>query len=181
MTPPSVIAPPLRPLGSKARSTRKPEKWRRRCQAINATRWNWSRAARRFRPCPLGPFPLVPARDTKRIEMMLGASNVTNYLDISANSPPFEYLVTALYDPPDTLHDASPIDESVAGMKKEKFACVGSQRVTWDAGVLKGTAPDRVTITERYVVECVGDCKGVFYKPDAAAQVIPCGQRTRSV
>jgi hypothetical protein len=69
------------------------------------------------------------------------------------------------------LHDGEPIDESVEGMKEEKFACVGSQHVTWDAGGLKGTAPDRVTITERYVVECVGDCKGVFYRPYAGAQV----------
>jgi len=107
--------------------------------------------------------------------MLLAPTNVTNYLDVSANSPDFEYLVTAWYDPPDTLRDAEPIDESVAGMKKEKFACVGSQHVTWDASGLKGTAPDQVTLAERYVIECVGDCKGVFYRPYAGAQVIHFG------
>ena len=119
--------------------------------------------------------PGAPPRDPKRIEMLLGPSNVTNYLDVASNSPDFEYLVTAWYDPPDTLRDSEPIDDSVAGMKKDKFGCVGSQHVTWDAGGLKGTAPDRVTITERYVVECVGDCKGVFYRPYAGAQVIHFG------
>jgi hypothetical protein len=127
----------------------------------------------------LPPLPAeassAPARDPKRIEMMMGPSNVTNYLDVASNSPDFEYLVTAWYDPPDTLRDSEPIDDSVAGMKKDKFGCVGSQHVTWDAGGLKGTAPDRVTITERYVVECVGDCKGVFYRPYAGAQVIHFG------
>jgi hypothetical protein len=121
-------------------------------------------------PLPTVASALVP--DPKRIEMRLGPTNVTNYLDVASNSADFEYLVTAWYDPPDTLRDSEPIDESVAGMKKEKFACVGSQHVTWDAGGLKGTAPDRVNITERYVVECVGDCKGVFYRPYAGAQVI---------
>jgi hypothetical protein len=126
-------------------------------------------------PLPPGALPQGPARDPKRIEMMLGPSNVTNYLDVASNSPDFEYLVTAWYDPPDTLHDGEPIDESVEGMKEEKFACVGSQHVTWDASGLKGTAPDRVTITERYVVECVGDCKSVFYRPYVGAQVIHFG------
>jgi len=124
---------------------------------------------------PAGALPAVLIPDPKRIEMRLGPSDVTNGLDVSANSSGFEYLVTARYDPPDTFHDDAPIDESVARMKKEKFACVGSQRVTWDAAGVKGTAPDRVTITERYVVECVGDCRGVFYKPEAAAQVIHFG------
>jgi hypothetical protein len=113
--------------------------------------------------------------DPKRHEMMLGPSNVTNYLDVAANNPDFEYVVTARYDPPDTLHDGEPIDESVEGMKKDKFACAGSQQVTWDASGLKGTAPDRVTITERFVVECVGDCKGVFYRPYAGANIIHFG------
>ena len=122
-------------------------------------------------PLPAGALPPAPARDPKRIEMLLGPSNVTNYLDMASNSPDFEYLVTAWYDPPDTLHDGAPIDESVEHMKKEKFGCVGSQHVTWDAGGLKGTAPDRVTLTERYVVECLGDCKSVFYRPYIGALV----------
>ena len=126
-------------------------------------------------PLPAEASTPAPARDPKRIEMLLAPSNVTNYLDVAANNPDFEYLVTAWYDPPDTLRDSEPIDESVELMKKEKFACVGSQRVSWDASGLKGTAPDRVTITERYVVECVGDCKGVFYRPVAGAQVIHFG------
>lgn len=130
-----------------------------------------------------GTLPTLPAdastparvRDTKRIEMLLGPTNVTNYLDGAANSPDFEYLVTAWFDPPDTLHDGEPIDESVAGMKRDKFACVASQRITWDPSGTKGTASDRVTLSERFVVECVGDCKGVFYRPEAGAQVIHFG------
>jgi len=113
-----------------------------------------------------------PPIDPKRHEMMLGPSNVTNLIE---GGPDFEYLVTAWYDPPNTLHDGQPIDESVEHMKKDKFACVGSQHVTWDAGGLKGTAPDRVTLSERFVIECIGDCKDVFYKPYAGAQVVHFG------
>jgi hypothetical protein len=123
----------------------------------------------------LPPLPAVASTaaplDAKRAEMRPGATNVTNHLQDAADNLDFEYLVTAWYDPPDTLHDGEPIDESVERMKKDKFACVGSQHVTWDAGGLKGTAPDRVTITERYVIECVGDCKGVLYGPWVGAQV----------
>jgi hypothetical protein len=120
-------------------------------------------------PLPAATTGLTP--DPKRIEMRVGPTNVTNYLDVAANSPDFEYLVSAWFDPPDTLRDLEPIDESVAQMKKDKFACLGSQRVVWDAGGAKGTAPDKVNITERFVMECVGDCKGVFYRPYVGAQV----------
>jgi hypothetical protein len=126
-------------------------------------------------PLPAEATTPARARDPKRIEMLLGPSNVTNYLDPAAYSPDFEYLVTAWFDPPGTVHDGDPIDESVERMKKETFACVGSQHVTWDASGIKGTAPDRVDIAERYVVECVGDCKSVFYRPYAGAQVVHFG------
>jgi hypothetical protein len=129
----------------------------------------------RLPPLPAEATTPARARDPKRIEMLLGPSNVTNYLDSAADSLDFEYLVTAWFDPPGTVHDGDPIDESVERMKKEKFACVGSQHVTWDASGIKGTAPDRVDIAERYVVECVGDCRSVFYRPYAGAQVVHFG------
>lgn len=124
-------------------------------------------------PLPDQNLPPNPATapDNKRPERRLAPSNVTNYLDPAAYSPDFEYWVTAWSDPPGTVHEGEPIDESVAEMKKEKFACVGSHRVAWDASGTKGTAPDAVTITERYVVECVGNCKGVFYRPFVGANV----------
>lgn len=119
--------------------------------------------------------PAAPVRDPKRAEMFLAPSNVTNYLDVASRNPDFEYVVTAWYDPPDTLRDTEPIDESVRMMTKDKFACVGSQRVTWDGSGTRGNAPDRVNITECYVIQCVGDCKGVYYRPYVGAQVIHFG------
>src|SRR5438132_11741587 len=56
-------------------------------------------------------------------------------------------------------------------MKGDKFACAGSQHLIWDASGTKGTVPDHVGITERFVVECVGDCKGVTYRPYIGANV----------
>ena len=111
------------------------------------------------------------APDNKRPERRTYPSNVTNYLDPASYSPDFEYWVTAWSDPPGTIHEREPIDESVADLKKEKFACVGSHRVTWDGNGTKGTAPDAVGITERYVVECVGNCKGILYRPYVGANV----------
>ena len=126
----------------------------------------------------LPPLPVQPAVPTSknapnnnRPELRTTPSNVTNYLDPAAYSPDFEYWVTAWSDPPGTVHEGQPIDESVAAMLKDKFVCAGSQHVAWDAAGSKGSAPDRVDITERYVVECVGDCKGVFYRPYVGANV----------
>jgi hypothetical protein len=126
-------------------------------------------------PLPDASLTAGPPLDSKRVEMRLIPTNVTNDLDVSVQFPGFEYLVSAWYDPPDTFHDGEPIDESAAIMKNDKFACAGSQHVAWDAAGLKGSAPDRVTITERYVIQCVGNCKGVSYRPDAGANVIHFG------
>jgi len=124
-------------------------------------------------PLPSQPAPPASAvaANNARPEKLVAPSNVTNYLDVAAYNPDFEYWVTAWSDPPGAVHEGEPIDEAVDQMKKEKWACVGSQRVTWDASGTKGTAPDRVGITERYIVECVGDCKGVFYRPYVGANV----------
>jgi hypothetical protein len=127
----------------------------------------------------LAPLPggsaLQPAANRSvnnaRPERRISPSNVTVYLDPASYSPDFEYWVTAWSDPPGAVHEGAPIDESVERMKKEKFACAGSVRVNWDAGGMKGTAPDQVRVTERFVVECVGDCKGVFYRPYVGANV----------
>jgi len=122
-------------------------------------------------PTSIAGVPLNPARPEQRTT----PSDVTNYLDVAAYSPDFEYIVTAWADPPGTVHQGEPIDESVERMKAEKFMCAGSQRITWDASGIKGTAPDRVGITERYVIECVGDCKGVTYRPWIGAKVMHFG------
>jgi hypothetical protein len=72
-------------------------------------------------PLPADASSMAPARDPKWIEMLLGRSNVTNYLDAD-----FEYLVTALYDPPDTLHDGAPIDESQRQCTQHCFLLLAS-------------------------------------------------------
>lgn len=123
-------------------------------------------------PLPNQPPTLVAPRDRKRPETLPGATNVTNYLDPASYSPDFEYLVPAWYDPPGTVHDSEPVDEVADLMKKEKFLCVGSARVTWDAGGTQGTAPgQQAGVVGRSVIECSGDCKGLFYRPMVASAV----------
>jgi hypothetical protein len=123
-------------------------------------------------PLPDQPPTLVAPRDPKRPETLPGATNVTNYLDPASYSPLFEYLVPAWYDPPGTVHDGAPVDEVDDQMKKEKFLCVGSGRVTWDSSGTQGSAPGRQDgVVGRSVVECIGDCKGLFYMPMVASAV----------
>ena len=120
-------------------------------------------------PLPAPPGPTAP-KGTNRPELKVTPSNVTNYLDVAAYNPDFDFVETRAYDPPGTVHEGEPIDEENARMKKEKWVCGDTQRVSWDANG-KGTAPARVNITERYVIECVGNCKGVTYRPWVGANV----------
>jgi hypothetical protein len=122
-------------------------------------------------PLPEKPGPVVSAADAKRPEMQVRPTNVTNYLDVAAYNPDFQFVETRAFDPPGTVHGGEPIDEMVERLKSEKWVCGGSQHITWEAGGSKGTAPDRVGVTERYVVECAGDCKGVLYRPWIGANV----------
>ena len=119
-------------------------------------------------PLPAQPGPTVPA--STRPELKVTPSNVTNYLDPAAYSPDFDYVETRTYDPPGTVHEGDPIDEENAKLIKGKWVCGETQRVTWDANG-KGTAPARVNITEIYVIECIGNCKGVTYRPWVGANV----------
>ncbi|HEY4089571.1 MAG TPA: hypothetical protein VGM43_26775 [Bryobacteraceae bacterium] len=123
-------------------------------------------------PLPNQPPTLIAPRDPKRPETLPGATNVTNYLDPASYSPSFEYLVPAWYDPPGTVHDGEPIDEVAGLMKKEKFLCVGSARVTWNSSGTQGAASGRQDgVAGRSVIECVGDCKGLFYIPVVASAI----------
>jgi hypothetical protein len=49
------------------------------------------------------PHPSAIVANSKRPEMPMGASNVTNYLDVAARNPDFEYWVQAWSDPPASL------------------------------------------------------------------------------
>jgi hypothetical protein len=123
-------------------------------------------------PVPNQPPAVVAIHDRKRPETLLGATNLTNYLDPASYSPDFEYLVPAWYDPPFAVHDGEPVDEVADLMKKGKFLCLGSARVTWDSSGTHGTAPGRQDgVIGRSVIECNGDCKGLYYRPMVASAV----------
>ena len=113
-----------------------------------------------------------------RPEMKTVPTNVTNAFDINSADPAFEYWVAAWSEPPGVVHEGSPIDESVAQLLKDKFMCSESERVTWGAGGTKGSAPGRVSVREEYVIECLGDCKGVWYQPNVGGFITHYGLST---
>ena len=117
-----------------------------------------------------GP-PATAGLDRRRPEMRVTPTNVTNDLLPNPQRPLFEYLVTRWYDPPATMHYGDPIDEENEAFGKENWACSDTVRVQWDASGAKGTVTDRVGVNERYVLECIGDCKGIYYQPTVSASV----------
>jgi len=120
-------------------------------------------------PLEAGASALTPAKlpDSKgRPEKKTVATNVTNTYLITAIDPAFEYWVASWSEPPGVVHRGTPIDEAVAQMLNDKFACSESERVTWDAGGMKGSAAGRVSVRERYVIECLGNCRDVWYQPN---------------
>ncbi|MFN8006021.1 MAG: hypothetical protein U0V70_03110 [Terriglobia bacterium] len=128
----------------------------------------------------LPPLPAPPpnrAIDPNKAEFRVTPTNVTN--DLDSQSFKFEYWVPVWSEPENTVHEGEPIDEVVNTMKETKWACVGSQHIAWDASGLKGTAPDALgVVPQRYVIECIGDCKGVFYRPWIGANVTHFGLST---
>jgi hypothetical protein len=128
-------------------------------------------AHRGLPPLPSSEPPKLSGVDTSRPERTLAATNVTNWLDSQATIYDFEYVNTRSLEPPGTVHTGPPIDEVNETLKNDKWLCLGSTHVIWDATGLKGTAPDGVALTERFVMQCVGDCKDVFYRPYIGANI----------
>jgi hypothetical protein len=69
------------------------------------------------------------------------------------------------------LRESEPIDDVIEWLKGQKYSCVGSQRITWNADGSRATAQDRVNTRETYVIECDGDCRGLRYMPMTDANV----------
>jgi hypothetical protein len=76
--------------------------------------------------------------------------------------------------------ESEPIDDVIDWLRKEKFSCLGTHHVQWDASGTKGTAAGRVNTRARFVVECDGNCAGMRYAPWTEAQVYHFG-RTQPV
>jgi len=82
-----------------------------------------------------------------------------------------EYWDARMAAPPGAPLESEPIDDVIDWLKKEKFSCLGSDRVRWDAVGTKGTAGGKVDTRARFVIECDGDCRGMRYAPWTQAQV----------
>ena len=87
----------------------------------------------------------------------------------------FEYWDAAMSDGKGPVRESEPIDDVFDRLRSEQFSCVGTRHVSWDGSGTKGTAMDRVSVSERFVVECDGDCRGLRYTPRVAATVIHFG------
>jgi hypothetical protein len=91
-------------------------------------------------------------------------TNVTNFADDG-----FEYWDSAMSDPQGTPRESEPIDDVIDWLRKQKFSCVGTRHVSWDASGTKGAVSDQISVRERFVIECDGNCKGVRYTPFVGA------------
>jgi len=74
------------------------------------------------------------------------------------------------------LREAEPIDDVIDWLKSQKYSCVGTQRIAWNADGTKATAEDRVGTRETYVIECDGDCRGLRYMPMTDASIYAYGR-----
>ena len=73
------------------------------------------------------------------------------------------------------VRESEPIDDVFDRLSSEKLSCVGTAHVSWDRSGTKGTAADRVYVTERFAIECNGDCRGVRYTPYVSAGLVHYG------
>ena len=68
-----------------------------------------------------------------------------------------------LIDPERTTREQEPIDAVIEWLNQNDFSCVGTRCITWNGNT--DLVRDRVSVIERYMIECNGNCKGVRYKP----------------
>jgi hypothetical protein len=87
----------------------------------------------------------------------------------------FEYVDSSMSDEPGTVRESEPIDDVIDFLRRENFSCMDTRRVFWDATGTKGTATHMVTMRERFVIECNGNCRGLRYLPYVGAQVFHFG------
>jgi hypothetical protein len=87
-----------------------------------------------------------------------------------------EYWDATLSEEKAAVRESEPIDDVIDWLRREKYSCLGSRRVSWDASGTKGSAGDRVDTRARYVIECSGDCRGLRYMPATQAQVYGFGR-----
>jgi hypothetical protein len=82
-----------------------------------------------------------------------------------------EYWDATMSAAPGTPRESEPIDDVIDWLRKEKYSCLGSQQVRWDASGTRGTAGGSVDTRARFVIECNGDCRGLRYVPGTQAQI----------
>jgi len=99
------------------------------------------------------PSGQLPLERQKRV------FNLTNNMPQS-----LEYWDASM-DEPSKERESEPIDDVIDWLKSQDFSCLGSKHVAWNAEGTEGTASDRVTVRERYVIECDGNCAGLRYIP----------------
>jgi hypothetical protein len=69
------------------------------------------------------------------------------------------------------LRETEPIDDVIDWLKRQKYSCVGTQHVPWNAEGTRATARDRIDVRETYVIECDGDCRGLRFIPMTDASI----------
>ena len=85
----------------------------------------------------------------------------------------FEYLDASMFVSPGTLRESEPIDDMIDWLRKNGYTCASSNPVLWNG--TRGTAADRVSVTEVHAIECNGNCQGVWYRPWADAIIVHYG------
>ena len=87
-----------------------------------------------------------------------------------------EYWDASMSDDRGAPRESEPIDDVIDWLRKEKYSCVGSLHVSWDANGTRGTVTGRVDTRARYVIECDGNCRGVRYMLATEASVYNFGR-----
>jgi hypothetical protein len=128
-----------------------------------------------------GPFELVAAGGPPLSQLPPGAPVAPGQgANPALQSAPVqwgaEYWDATMSEGKAAVRESEPIDDVIDWLRSEKYSCVGSRHVSWDASGTKGSAGDSVDTRARYVIECNGDCRGLRYMPATQAQVYGFGR-----
>jgi hypothetical protein len=125
-------------------------------------------------PKPL-PFPQSPqiAAAPATIPGYSAPERRYSPTNVTGQDHDFEYLDSTMTDALGPLRESQPIDDEIDWLKENEYSCVSTRHVIWQGN--KGTVIDQVSVTERFAIECDGNCKGVRYSPRVNAIVVHLG------
>lgn len=81
-----------------------------------------------------------------------------------------EYWDSSMGGARQARRETEPIDDVIDWLHGQGFFCLASYPASWNADGTRASVNTKISTRARFVVECTGDCKGLYYSPLGGVQ-----------